>query len=252
MQSPTADGESPVAAAGVAKTKSFLQAFITASVGLVVISVVAAILTESVRAAVGNIGPLVEMFMQLLGMAIGTSMTVLTFFSFTGHNSAYLDVELPDREDMKLAAAGLVAVLLAYVLVIALFQLIGVETHEHSSRSMLVNGGLPLFAMMLIASWVVIGPCEELLYRNLVQKWLYNEFSTASAVAISSALFASAHIFAYGGFSSGPAILLVGILSVLLGGAYALTENLTVPIFIHGTYNAIQFMLLYVEMQGGL
>jgi membrane protease YdiL (CAAX protease family) len=45
-------------------------------------------------------------------------------------------------------------------------------------------------------------------------------------------------------------LLLVFVLSTLLGLSYLKTENLLVPILIHGAFNAIQFLTLYIEITG--
>jgi membrane protease YdiL (CAAX protease family) len=44
----------------------------------------------------------------------------------------------------------------------------------------------------------------------------------------------------------------VTVLSLVLGWVYYRTENLLVPIFVHGAFNAIQFAGLYVRLTGGL
>ena len=46
--------------------------------------------------------------------------------------------------------------------------------------------------------------------------------------------------------------LAVFALSLLLGWVYARTENLVVPIFVHGAFNAIQFGALYLAEIGAL
>lgn len=252
METPTLVEDSPALAAGAAKLKVLFQAVTVGLLGLLVVSIVAAIAGETARELLGSLSGFVKLSMQMVGMAVGTSITALSFLSVTGREPDFIDFGKPSRADLKVAVGGLLAVVLAYVLVVALFKLLGVQAHEHSVESTLASGGIAVYGLMVVASWVVIAPSEEVLYRNIVQKSLYDEFSKRSAVLLSSVLFATVHIFAYGGLSSGPSVVLVGILSVLLGGAYAMTEKLIVPILIHGTYNAIQFMLLYVEYQGGL
>ena len=47
-------------------------------------------------------------------------------------------------------------------------------------------------------------------------------------------------------------LAVVFALSLALGWVYYRTENLVVPILVHGAFNAIQFAGLYVRMTGGL
>ena len=66
--------------------------------------------------------------------------------------------------------------------------------------------------------------------------------------------FAVAHVFAYA--SANPVATLVSlvvvfVLSLVLGTIYERTDKLTVAAFVHGTYNAVLFGLLYVALVYG-
>jgi CAAX amino terminal protease family. len=101
----------------------------------------------------------------------------------------------------------------------------------------------------------VIGPGEELLSRNIVQKHLYDGFSRPAAVVVGTAIFAAIHLPAY---ATGPPpavfatlLQLFGI-SLVLGVVYERTENVVVPALVHGTYNAVQFGFAYLAITSGL
>jgi hypothetical protein len=42
----------------------------------------------------------------------------------------------------------------------------------------------------------------------------------------------------------------VFVLSLVLGYSYARSENLVIPILIHGTYNALTFFAMYARVTG--
>ena len=113
----------------------------------------------------------------------------------------------------------------------------------------------PIFLLALVPlSFLAIAPGEELVFRNIVQKYLYEAFSRRTAVLVASVAFAAVHFQQYA--SPNPVATLTTLcivfsLSLVLGWTYYRTENLYVPIFVHGAFNAIQFAGLYVRLTGG-
>ena len=112
----------------------------------------------------------------------------------------------------------------------------------------------PSFLLVMVPlAFLTIAPSEEFIYRNLIQKYLYDDFGEFQAIILTSAVFGVVH---FGQYSTGTptqtvlSLLLVFVLSTLLGLSYLRTENLLVPIFIHGAFNAIQFLTLYIEITG--
>lgn len=110
--------------------------------------------------------------------------------------------------------------------------------------------------ILIPASFLIIGPGEELLFRGVVQGRLGEVFSTPVAVGLASVLFASVHWFALSGGSAAGNLLLLAILTipaVILGVSYECSGNIVVPALIHGAYNATIFTLIYVAIvYGGL
>jgi len=134
----------------------------------------------------------------------------------------------------------------------AAFERLGVDAASHSVvRAAEANPEILLVLIPL--SYLVIGPGEELLYRNVIQKSLYGSFSRRGAIVVASAIFAGAHIFAYSSPDSGPlatvaTLLVIFALSLVLGTAYERTDNVLVPALIHGTFNAIAFAVTYAQL----
>jgi hypothetical protein len=124
-------------------------------------------------------------------------------------------------------------------------------------ESQIRNFGDPVVILPFIPlSLLIIGPAEELVYRNLIQKPLYDAFSRRGAVLTASVIFALMHIPQYSppgasAIETLNALVLVFVLSLVLAIAYERTDNIVVPILIHGSFNAIQFLLLYVTLVSG-
>jgi len=72
---------------------------------------------------------------------------------------------------------------------------------------------------------------EEIAFRGVLQTVLARRLSTPQAI------FAQAILFGLGHRTSGPYILLTGLLGLALGTIYAATQNLAIPIFLHALFN---------------
>jgi len=133
-----------------------------------------------------------------------------------------------------------------------LIQALGLEA-ARSSVEELAREDPSFLLVMVPLAFLTIAPSEEFIYRNLIQKYLYDDFGEFQAIILTSAVFGVVH---FGQYAAGTptqtvlSLLLVFVLSTLLGLSYLKTENLLVPIFIHGAFNAIQFLTLYIEITG--
>lgn len=166
----------------------------------------------------------------------------------------YVDARVPTLRDLGYAVAGTVALLALATAIGLAFTEVGLPTAESSIEQEARGMDNPVFLLVLVPlSWLVIGPGEELVFRNLVQKSLYERFSPAGAVVVASVIFAAVHVPQY--YNPNPVAMLstlavVFALSLLLGWTYLRTGNLVVPVLIHGTFNALQFALLYLRLTG--
>ena len=111
----------------------------------------------------------------------------------------------------------------------------------------------PTLALYLIVlSFIATGPGEETLFRGGVQGILRGTFSPVTAVILSSALFGLAHVTAVvtGGSSSGVPgyVISAFLLGLVLGSPYEYTDNLLIPVLIHGAYNALLFAQLMIGL----
>lgn len=182
------------------------------------------------------------------GVGIGLVTATVAFLMLTDRGRNYLDFAWPSRADLLLMAGGTVGiVLVAGVIQVGLGQL-GIEFATHNVAERAREEGATLLLVAVGAAFLAQGLGEELLFRNGVQKFLTEEFTPLVAIVISSLIFASVHVSAYrGAFGS---LLVVFTLSVLLGYLYYRSQNILVPIVIHGSYNAVMWLWLYVQLIG--
>ncbi len=197
-----------------------------------------------------------EMIMNLLAIVLGTITFGVLFFIFSDKEIEYIDVHIPSKKDGIIIIGGTVAVLLTIYLLTIITTVFDTGSSQHSIIDTGQGNINPTFVLLLVPlSFLAIAPSEEFIFRNIVQKGLYSEYTKISAILISSIIFAIVHIPAYA-TGSGAEILVslthVLILSAVLGGVYAYTENLMMPIIIHGTYNAGIFFAWYLELEHGI
>jgi len=137
-----------------------------------------------------------------------------------------------------------------YVAIAVAIQLSGLQPARNRVQD--VVGGDPALVLLLIPlSLLLIGPGEELLFRGLVQGRLRLSFGPAVAIGLATLVFAIVHYPSLSGPPLGR-LLYVAVISVpglIFGVAYEYTDNLLVPAFVHGAYNATLFALLYVALR---
>jgi membrane protease YdiL (CAAX protease family) len=206
--------------------------------------------------AVPVTGPLTDIEQTLLGtvaLGLGMGSAALLYLTLADREWSFVDLARPTATDAGYAVLGVVVLLGASFGLEELFAAAGVETAQHGIAE--TAAGTPEVLLLLIpASWLLVGPGEELLFRNVVQKSLYEEFSRPAAVLVASTVFAVVHLPAYSTGSPSQVLAslsLVFALSLVLGGVYARTDSLAVAAFVHGTYNAVQFAVLYASLSAG-
>lgn len=194
----------------------------------------------------------IALLTPLFGLGLG--LVALVFLTGTNRGLDYVDVRLPDRRDALYMLGGTVLIFVLLVVLGALSTAIGLPSAQSGIVEQARDGNAAMLLVLIPLSWLVIGPGEELLFRNVVQKYLYESFSRNGAVVVACAIFAAMHAPAY--FTPDLVALVSTLvrllfLSLVLGVSYERTENLVVPIFIHGTFNAVQFGVLYYSLRYG-
>jgi len=251
LASPTRSEDPPEGGEGI--TRERVETVVLAAafgvVGLVAIYLWAAVIGGVVRGVVGEPSTLQETAVLQASSGLGALTAVVLYLDYTDRDRSFLDLDRPTRRDVGYGVAGLVFLFGTFVAVTLLMSVLGVESAAHGTRDTIAEAGNPTAVALLfmVTSVLVIGPGEELLYRNVVQKSLYEVFSRPAAVVVGSVIFGVIHFPAY---STGTlpqvavSVAVVFTLSLTLGAVYERTDNVVVPAVVHGLFNATQFALI--------
>ncbi len=198
-----------------------------------------------------SLGPIEQLGLSAVALGLGTGTVAVLFMAGRGYGSSYLDFKIPDLSDVGYTAVGIIVLFLLQIAVAIVLTQIGVGTADHNIEQQARQGNPQMLLILIPASWLLIGPGEELLYRNIIQKSLYDTFSDYGAVVVASAIFALAHIPAYAAGSTLVAtagtLVVIFFLSLVLGALYLKTGNLTVSALVHGSFDAILFAVMYLQ-----
>ena len=232
------------------------------AVGVGVLGVLAYVAVSLVFATVGQ---LVGGFS--LGVSLALSLVVGQYVAFVGTGLGYLrlrgfdrariveylGIERPDLFGLAIAVGGAVATFAVALTLSAVVASSGVEPAQNQGAAVAMQNPAIIPAIVL-AMFLVVGPCEEFLFRGVVQSRLRESLSAAPAIVVASAVFAPAHVISLsGGGASGVAIA-IGLLvfpSLLFGVVYEYTGNLVVVALMHALYNSILLSLLYIVIAYG-
>lgn len=156
----------------------------------------------------------------------------------------------PDRRELAVAGAGVVALLAVSMLITALLSYLDVPAAQNRIEQIGRENPQVMVYMVPVAV-LVIGPAEELLFRGAIQGRLRTEWGPVAAIGIASALFAVAHVLALDGSSRTAQVVTIGallVLSLVLGTIYEYTGNIVVPALVHGGYDAVLFAYVYLSV----
>jgi len=198
-----------------------------------------------------------QLMMNYIALVLGAITIGLLYFRVSSKGIDYIDIHIPSKRQLAIIIGGTLALLIAFFAIGAgtsFFE--GVEASDHSMQQTVSNGNVdPQFILLMIPmSFLVIGPSEEFIFRNLVQKRLYEDFTKKTAILIASIIFAIIHFPTYATGTLAEIIVSLGsvfVFSVILGAAYALSGNLIIPAVMHGTYNAVIFANWYTALALG-
>jgi membrane protease YdiL (CAAX protease family) len=165
----------------------------------------------------------------------------------------YLGIRRPTLREVGIAVAGWVAALVLLTALSLLIELLA-ETFGSGSPDQAEQGldevlTDPVLAVVAIAAmFLVVAPCEELLFRGIVQGRLRERLSAIPAILLASGLFAVVHVTGLVGSLQGVAIALSVLFTtaLVLAAVYEYTGNIVVPILVHGLYNSTVVVVIYV------
>ena len=186
--------------------------------------------------------------LNFLGMAAVGAL----YLHLTGRGRDFLDLYWPNKRDWGYALGATAAVLGIYVVATVLITILDLPAADNQIVAF-IGDDTTMVLVMIVVVFLFNAPAEEFLFRNVIQKRLYEAFTRMGAVVVTSVIFALVHfpVFYVLADSVAAAATPVTILftgSIVFGYAYVRTENLVVPTFAHAVYNAAIFGLLYVSM----
>lgn len=175
-----------------------------------------------------------------------TRMTIWGQYAFKGWKSKF--------EDFFIAC---VSWLLSYPLVVAVGQMIGIlvlllyrniEPAQVAVEQVKATAASKPALFALILSVVFIVPfIEELLFRGFLQNWLKNSLGVKKAILLTSLIFAMFHFAPEQGVGNIELIVSLFVLSCFLGFIYERQKSLWASISMHGLFNALSIIFIFVQ-----
>lgn len=223
----------------------------------IVVAFVLVVLAGFVMAALGiEMTPLVLIGVSLaLGQGVAFMGVGYGYLRWRGLPLRSVGLRVPSIVELAIGA-GVFGVSIAYLMAVGIILQ---QTQTESANNEVANLAMqnPEVALLLIpAAYLLIGPGEELLYRGVVQGRIRETMSAVPAIFIASVIFAGIHMMALQADAPLTAklttiVILMGP-SLAFGAVYEYTENLVIPILLHGTYDAFLFAILYLVASGSM
>jgi hypothetical protein len=185
--------------------------------------------------------------------SIGLGVVAVGYLVSTDRDFSFIDLDMLSRRDWGYVIGGVLSMFIILGVIAIITTKLGVPSTQHTLID-IAKEQPHILLYFIPLSWLAIGPGEELLSRNIIQKVLYEAYSRRSAILVATLVFTVIHLPAYatGGAAATFATLIrLFSISLVLGVVYERTENILVAALVHGTYDAIQFGLAYLAISGG-
>ncbi|MBX7065986.1 MAG: CPBP family intramembrane metalloprotease [Parachlamydiales bacterium] len=105
----------------------------------------------------------------------------------------------------------------------------------------------PVFFVLAVISIIILAPLvEETLFRGFLQTYIRQHLGPRQAIVITSACFSLFHYAQGQGFGNISIIVSLFVLALFLGFLYEKRGSLLAPMVLHGTFNAISVINLYL------
>ncbi|KAB1187419.1 MULTISPECIES: CPBP family intramembrane glutamic endopeptidase [Haloferax] len=223
--------------------------------GIIIVVALALIVGATFGAVASGIGrgflapsdPLVDAIASA-GQFIGFGVVGLAYLA-ARDDWDIIRLEAPTKRDMLWIGGGLVALLVVYLGATALMNLLDIQSGE----SVLAQQGRenPVYFLYLtVVTIFLVGPTEELIFRGIAYGELRRLWGPAPAVVLSSAVFASIHLWSFSGEGMFISLGMVFVLGSVLAIIYEQSGNLAVAAVAHGLFNAVQFLASYAQSTG--
>lgn len=165
----------------------------------------------------------------------------------------HYDLRWPTVGDLPWLVGGLVAIILASVLIDVVGGLLGAGTATNISSAAAVENPVVIYTAFMVVNLVFIAPVEEFLFRGVVQGRLRESFGPVAAITVTAVGFGLAHIPSYwfGGSDLLSVAVWVALASIaatgaIMGWVYERTDSLLVASLLHGLVNTVGISLALV------
>lgn len=234
-----------------ARLWAFLVVLVVAGLGLGVGFVLVLALSLLLVGAGFDPSPFVFLVISLVsiqGIAFGG--VALAYLRLRGRPIASVGLRLPSLRDLLFVVGGYAAAIVAAITGAIIISVTGAPAGENQVTE-LASADPSVLLWLIPASFLLIGPGEELLFRGIVQGRLREVFDRVPGVVLASALFAAIHYAALTGGAGGRLVTITILFfpALVFGAVYELSDNLVVPALVHGAYNATLFALAYAVIR---
>ena len=182
---------------------------------------------------------------------VGFAVFGLGYIRWRDDHSLF-NIQLPGVRDIGWTIVGLLGLFILVSISSYILTQLGVQ----SAQNAVIEDGRnnpQVFLYYMVMTILFVGPAEEFLFRGLIQGLFRRAYGVIPGVAVSAVAFGGVHYIALtGGGSRLSYIAVAAVLGVVLGILYEKTKNLTVPILVHGIYNAILFGIQYLIATGAI
>ncbi|MFC7074667.1 type II CAAX prenyl endopeptidase Rce1 family protein [Halovenus rubra] len=156
---------------------------------------------------------------------------------------SYLGVRRPSLKEIGLVVLGWITIFVLIIILGHIVQEFLPEPAQNEGASQFAESSTELWALGIgvLFMFLVVGPCEEVLFRGIVQNRLRERLSVVPAILLASAIFASIHVIALAGNPAAMATT-IGVLfvpAIVLGAVYEYTGNVVVSALLHGLHNSV-------------
>jgi len=152
---------------------------------------------------------------------------------------------VPTRRHAAVAVGGLAA---AFAVLLAVSWTASAVSAPVGGHVAMANLGLSAITLPAYvgAMLLVVGPAEEYLFRHVLQRRVLTG-GPVRRIAVAGIAFGLVHAVVYG-LDVGAVVPVVALsaIGIVFGISYEVTDNLTVPSLVHGTYNAALFVGLFL------
>jgi hypothetical protein len=166
---------------------------------------------------------------------------------------AYLGIRWPSPLEAVIAVIGPFAAIAAvFVALTVVTGFVAEPAPNQGAQVALENPSI--IPVMIVGMLLIVGPCEEFLFRGVIQSRARETFSAAPAIVLSAAVFAPIHIVSLAGGGLTAMLATISVLFVpalLFGAVYEYTGNLVVVAVMHGLYNSLILTMIYIAITYG-